>query len=318
MSSCKNLMPYKHMAKTKRPAVYPEKGHRPSLIPYIGGKSQLIGSIVPLIEYAVEHYQLDEYWEVCGGGARMLLNLPPTRLSKRVYNEYDESLCALFHCLTIPELTYELIEVLERQGVGEDVFLRAKQLKENCKVGDEGYDVVAAAACAYIVASQSRAAMQQIFNPCMLTPNRKQSYMNRIRTLHTFFTTTEGLVVRNENVLQLLREPRYWENCFLYIDPPYAPEEMCQDEHYSLNFTSNDHEQLVDLLLKLPNAKIALSGYDTPIYQRLVDHGWKKMFLKSVHVPSAVVGRYQDEYLWINFDIPNHLEEQVSELRMES
>jgi site-specific DNA-adenine methylase len=303
--------------KAKRREVYPEKGHRSSLIPYVGGKSQLVGNIVPIIEYAIEHYNLDELWELCGGGSRIILNQPPTRLSKRVYNEIDESLCALFYCLTIPELTYELIEVLERQGVGEDVFLRAKQLKENCKVGDEGYNVVTAASAAFIVATQSRAAMQTRFSPDILTPNRRKNYMNRVRTLDRFLTTTEGLVVMNEDVLQLLRQSRDWSRSFLYIDPPYTPNEMSTDLHYNSNLSTAGHEELVELLLQIPHAKIALSGYDTPLYQKLVDRGWRKLFLKTVHVSSAATGRYQDEYLWINFSIPLTLEELVCEFKVE-
>jgi site-specific DNA-adenine methylase len=304
--------------KPKRRHVYPEKGHRQSLIPYVGGKSQLLGSGVPIIEYAIEHYYLDEYWEVCGGGARFLLNLPPSKLSKRVYNEIDESLCALFYCLTKPELTYELMEMLERQGVGEDVFLRAKQLKENGKVGEDGYDVVTAASSAFIVATQSRAAMLTAFSPPILTPSGRKRYLNRVRTLDRFLTTTKDIVVMNEDVLSLLSQSRDWSNSFLYIDPPYTPDQMSQDDHYSVNWSNADHERLVDLLLENQQAKIALSGYDSPCYHRLErDGGWEKLFLKTVHVSSAVTGRYQDEYLWINFEIPASLEETVCSLRIE-
>ncbi|XID95441.1 DNA adenine methylase [Paenibacillaceae bacterium WGS1546] len=304
--------------KAKKREVYPEKGHRASLIPYVGGKSQLIGTVLPIIEYAIEHYNLEEYWEICGGGARFLLNLPPSRLSKRVYNEIDKSLCALFYCLTKPELTYELIEVLERQGVGEDVFLRAKKLKETGKVGDEDYDLVTAAACAFIVAMQSRAAMQTVFSPSILTPSSRKNYMNRVRTLDRFLTTTKDIVVMNEDVLQLLSQSRDWSKSFLYIDPPYTPDQMRQDDHYSVNWSNADHERLVDLLLEnRQQATIALSGYDNPVYQRLVEDGsWRKLFLKTVHVSSSVTGRYQEEFLWINFPIPLALEEQVCEFRI--
>ncbi len=90
---------------------------------------------------------------------------------------------------------------------------------------------------------------------------------------------------------------------------------MVLQSHYGeRSWTQADHESLVERLL-LTNMKVALSGYDNTCYKKLEEHGWKKLFLKEVFVSSSTVSkRRSDEYLWINFEIPSSLEEQVCEV----
>lgn len=59
--------------------------------------------------------------------------------------------------------------------------------------------------------------------------------------------------------------------------------------------------------------KVALSGYDNRVYDRLVEAGWRKLYLRRQHISSSgSVGRFNDEYLFLNFNIPSSLEDQVS------
>lgn len=297
--------------------VYSEKGHRDSAIRYIGGKSQLIQNIVPIIEFALEHYQLKKVYELFGGGARTLLNLRPSGIEERVYNDLDEGLADLFRCLSEPELLYDLIELLDDLGVGEDVFFQAKEQRENKKSGDAGYDLLTSAANTYITITQSFIARQKIFDTSLLKPNAKRNYIKRVRSLHEFLTTTEGITVTNRNALDILGEDRDWNNCLLYLDPSYFPTSMKSNNHYTYNLTVEEHEILIDRIIYIGNnfrALIVLSGYDNHVYERLVQAGWSKLFLKSVHVPSSGNGRHQDEFIWFNFWIPDALEEEVCEL----
>ena len=69
------------------------------------------------------------------------------------------------------------------------------------------------------------------------------------------------------------------------------------------------HEELVDLLLTI-KGKALLSGYDHPVYDRLVDNGWTKILLGEFAKSSGfnkpgnkkTVGA---EVLWINYSITN-------------
>lgn len=294
-------------------------GHPSSVIPYIGGKFNLIDHIVPIIEYAAKTYSLHSYYEMCGGGARMLLNLPVNLFSYRDYNEIHLGLCNLFACLGLKPEVYELIALLENLGVGEDVFLRARHaLDYESRMISEGHSFrlerVESAAYTFILAMQSRAGdMTSTFDLSRLSDeSRLRSYFKRVSELDLFYPTLSDVEVVNGDVFKLLDWVGGDKKAFGYLDPPYTPDSMLIDRHYGKHsWTMRSHEQLVDILLGV-QMKIALSGYDSRVYDRLVEAGWRKIYLRRQHISSSgAVGRYNDEYLFLNFDIPSSLEDQV-------
>jgi len=298
---------------------YDTERHASSVIPYIGGKSALIDCIVPIIEYCADAYRLNSYFELCGGGGRMLLNLDQTLFQHRLYNDMDLGLCKLFACLGDRDDTYALIALLEELGYSEEVFHQAQQARdfESRMLArgrmDYELDRVTAAAYTFILATQSRAADMVKFDKArVLDQSRQQAYFQRVRMLDRFYPTLRDVEVTQSDCRELLSLYGGRGDAFAYLDPPYVPEKMQLDDHYgSRSWTVADHEQLVDILLDT-NMKVALSGYDNECYAQLVVAGWRRLYLKDVHVSSAATGRRQDEYLWINFDIPVSLEDRVS------
>ncbi len=279
-----------------------------SVISYIGGKSQLIDHIVPLIEYAAQAYDLNSYYEWCGGGARMLLNLPITLFETRWYNEADLGLCQLFACLGDRKYIYDLQALLEEWGIGEEVFRRAKHAREHGHLG-----MVEGAACAFVVAMQSYAASGSSFDTSLVSDKKRaRSYSRRIDELDLFYGTLADVKVTHGDCFELLGHGGN-DKALVYLDPPYTPTEMASSDHYAdRSWTSEDHERLVDLLLQT-DMLVALSGYDNLIYQRLEEAGWRKIFLKEVSVSSSTTSRLRSrEHIWMSFDIPSTLEEQVS------
>jgi site-specific DNA-adenine methylase len=284
-------------------------GHPASVISYIGGKSALIGSITPIISYCAQAYGLKGYYEMCGGGARMLLSLPPALFAYRSYNEMDLGLCKLFACLGSKEFLYDLMALLEELGCGEDAFLQAKHAREfeKCMLAQGRADcelgMVEGAAYAFIVAMQSRAADCETFDSSRVTDRKRlRSYFKRVRELDLFYPTLAGVEVTLGDCRELLDLLRGRDDAFAYLDPPYTPKEMVLSDHYGdRSWTFGDHERLVDRLLTA-NMKVALSGYANECYARLEAAGWRRLYLKRVHVSSAATGRWNDEYLWINFE----------------
>lgn len=296
-------------------------GHPHSVISYIGGKSQLISNIVPLIIYAANTYNLSSYYELCGGGARMLLNLPTALFQHRSYNDMDRGLCSLFACLGDKRYLYDLMAMLEDLGVGEDVFLRAKHAREyeaqmQSQGSDFGLGIVTSAAYAFILAMQSRAADMESFDFSRVKDQKRlRSYFKRVRELDLFYPTLEDIEVTHGDCRELLKLLNGKDGVFAYLDPPYTPEQMVLKDHYGArSWTLDEHDRLVDLLLKTSGVMMALSGYDNPCYDRLVSAGWRKLYLKNVFVASSSEARRRnDEYLWINFDVPDSLLDQISE-----
>lgn len=296
-------------------------GHPHSVISYIGGKSALIPNIVPIITYAAQAYGLTHYYEMCGGGARMLLNLPINLFEHRLFNDLDRGLSALFCCLGSKEYLYDLMALLEDLGVGEEVFLRAKHAREyEARMLSQGsdfrLDIVTSAAYVFILAMQSRAADMETFDFSRVKDQKRlRSYFKRVRELDLFYSTLADIEVTHGDCRELLKLLNGRDDAFAYLDPPYTPDQMVLKDHYGArSWTLVAHEQLVDLLLDTSGLKVALSGYDNPCYDRLVSAGWQKLYLKNVFVASSSEARRRnDEYLWINFDIPASLLDQISE-----
>src|SRR5690606_18440067 len=76
--------------------------------------------------------------------------------------------------------------------------------------------------------------------------------------------------VLNGDVFELLDGVGGDESAFGYLDPPYTPDCTLIHKHYGdRSWTMADHERLVDKLLGV-RMKVALSGYNSPVYDRLV------------------------------------------------
>ena len=74
---------------------------------------------------------------------------------------------------------------------------------------------------------------------------------------------------------------------------------------YEYELQNKDHEELVDLLLKI-KGKAILSGYNHNIYNRLIENGWRKIFLGEFNKScmKAEDGKKDkgQEFVWINYD----------------
>ena len=67
-----------------------------------------------------------------------------------------------------------------------------------------------------------------------------------------------------------------------YCDPPYVPDTR-KAKKYDHEMTEADHIDLVDLLLNI-KGKCVLSGYPSPVYDRLTEAGWiRKEFNTACH-----------------------------------
>lgn len=89
---------------------------------------------------------------------------------------------------------------------------------------------------------------------------------------------------------------------FIYSDPPYVKSSRrSQRDLYRFEYTDQDHIKLLTLLKSLP-CKIMVSGYWSDLYEKMLA-GW------TVYTYQAQTrgGRMANEYLWMNYEIPNKL-----------
>ncbi|WP_312753495.1 DNA adenine methylase [Rummeliibacillus suwonensis] len=273
-----------------------------SVIPYIGGKYYLIDEIVPIIEWCASEYSLRNYFELCGGGARMLLNISPTLFQHRLYNDIDLGLAKLFACLRDPILTHQMMKKLLDLGYSEETFVQAQKL-----YNDEHTDLVTAAAYTYLVAHQSRAGNMNSFNK---NGQDNPYYFSTIYGLQSYSVILKGIDVSCGDALTLLEENNHREDSFCYLDVPYVTEsKLIKGATYAAEKEKPfDHEGMVNSLLST-EMKVALSGYSNHhFYDRLEENGWRKLFLKDQFIASSsTTGKTASEYLWINFRIPKYI-----------
>lgn len=84
------------------------------------------------------------------------------------------------------------------------------------------------------------------------------------------------------------------EKAFVYLDPPY----LSGGEHYQFTLNQDEHYELINWCLNT-RAKIALSGYADPIYDRQLSD-WRRITIaaQNNHRQS------REEILWLNWRTP--------------
>jgi len=89
-------------------------------------------------------------------------------------------------------------------------------------------------------------------------------------------------------------------NELVYVDPPYVPETRRRARVYTHDYTLEDHERLLKLLVGLP-CKVLLSGYANPLYEEQLRDWSIHSFMAATHAGP------RRETLWFNFERPRTL-----------
>lgn len=89
----------------------------------------------------------------------------------------------------------------------------------------------------------------------------------------------------------------------IYVDAPYHPETRRRLRVYRHDYTPEDHEHLLALLVQLP-CKVLVSGYPHRLYDEMLK-GWNvRSFRAKTHVD------VRQEKLWFNYEPPQVLHDE--------
>ena len=136
------------------------------------------------------------------------------------------------------------------------------------------------------------------FNPLVRRGCSKSisHYFSAIDNLEKIYSRLQHAVIENRDIFELI--DKYDEvDTFFYLDPPYVQSTRKSGQRYAEEFEDDLHIKLVDRVLNL-KGKCLISGYDSPIYDKLVENGWHKYEFDSVNAMSEAV-----EVLWYNYDL---------------
>lgn len=232
-----------------------------SLIRWAGGKGKQLNDLLPLIP------QTRIYVEPFGGGCSCLLNRERSEIE--VYNDLDGALVNLYEVIRGEDSFGEFRRLVDLMPYSREVF-------EQCFDFDAIADPVRRAVAFYTYLGQSfsgkRLARQSEWSRAKVD-NVASAWFRKQDKLVYIHERVKGIQIECRDALDILKEWDTDETTF-YCDPPYILESRKKKKYYAVEPGDQYHEELVDVLLSVRGA-VVLSGYDHPIYHRLVeDAGW--------------------------------------------
>jgi len=237
---------------------------------YIGGKSKLLDKLLGLFP---EH---NTYVEAFAGSAVVLLNKKPSAIE--VLNDKDEHLINFFRTLRDEESLNKLLFLLENTPNSRQEYYAIKEMF----IKKDWRDNVEWAYLWYTLASMSFGGRFLGGWGYHVTGNypATKRYRDRFVNLEPIRTRLLYVQIENDSYDKILA--RYDSpDTLYYLDPPYITEAQVNEScGYCYTMKSEEHVQLVELILKL-EGKVVLSGYQHDLYKdNLEGNGWKRFDYK--------------------------------------
>ncbi len=267
---------------------------------WYGGKYSHLDFILPNLPEDSVHF-----CDVFGGSAAILLNRKPSQIE--TYNDIDSELVNFFETLRNQEA--KLTKAISLTPFSREELMKA------CRP-EVGLTKLERARRFYVRARQTRTGLAQTSTEgrwahCVLTSRAGMAgavsrWLGGIDGLSEIVQRLQRVQIENAPALEVIE--RYdTENTLFYLDPPYVHDSRNDTRAYGREMTDDEHIDLADMLRAI-RGKAVISGYRTPLYDKLFD-GWKRIDAPVKLCNSSKSGR--QESLWINFN-PERPEIQTS------
>lgn len=270
--------------------------------PWYGGKAYYA-------DWLIERFPRHRvYIEPFGGAANVLLRKSASPVE--VFNDLDARVVGFFRVLRDRSGFEELVRRLHLTPYARAAF---EEVLAEGDDGDAGDDDVARAAAFFVRCRQSIGglgmsklypshwAMSLRTRRAMAEPVSK--YLSAIEGLEEVATRFRSVAVERLPAVELIRKydpPRADDDVFFYCDPPYVPATRHggRASTYGAEMSLEEHEGLLDAVLAV-NAKVMLSGYAHPLYDRRLG-AWRREELQvKTHLTNS--GEARTEVIWCNY-----------------
>ncbi len=240
------------------------------MIHYIGGKFRMVPHIAELLKATGRTLLVD----VFGGSGAVVMN---AGFRKRVYNDLDGDLVAMFRVVADREQRRELLHRAKHTPPSRQIFDEYRAIYRRGGFSFRAItDPVDRALATFYLGSFSfggklRSGGFQI-SPSDREPIKEVSrWHNRVKDLSKLGKFWMGTVIENLHYQEIIRIYGKKAQSVLYCDPPYVGTE----KHYSVNFSDADHVFLAHQLSDIP-APVVVSYYDVPLVRELYpEPTWK-------------------------------------------
>lgn len=267
------------MSKTIRP---PVKIH--------GGKRYLASWIV---SHFPDDYMKLTYGEPFAGAGSCLLNKMPS--ANEWLNDADEGMMAIWFALR--DTPYQFMGRLNGIKYCEDAF--------NCALIAESsnLDGIELAVNEFVLRRMSRGGLKTAFawsdRQRGGMPGDVNAFLTIIEQLPRISQRIQGVELYNAPAMKAIEHLNDANN-LIYCDPPYLSTTRTSKNTYEHEMTEEDHIELAKALRSL-KAKVALSGYPSPLYDDLFKDWRCETRLVANHSSQQKKKQHRQECLWLNY-----------------
>lgn len=260
------------------------------LVKIHGGKGYLTKWLASYCPKKVTDMRL---FDIYGGAGTFLLRMP--RCRAETYNDIDPDLFNLVWI--VANRGEEFIQAIKKIDYSEQNF--------KLYLESEPTDVLEKSVREAVIRRMSRGGLMNAF-----------SYSERLRggipgdtnawntwrngVLPKIVERFQGVTIRNQDGVEILLNDANTSDSFCYIDPPYLHSTRTAKKAYRNEMTEEQHKIMLSMAVE-SKAKIMISGYDSPLYRKMLK-GWK-MHCKPMpnHSSQAKNKESRVECVWLNY-----------------
>jgi len=249
-----------------------------------------------IIDQFPENYEELDYCEPFCSGASVFLNKLPSE--EETISDVDRGVICIFKALR--DEPKEFIGRIRRIKYTENTFKRALRVSQT-----EIKDYVDKAVNEYVLRRMSRGGMKKAFAWSDRMRGGQPGDVNAWQTMYKQLPLIANRVKNTTILCTSFKDVvKIWddENMLIYLDPPYLPSTRSEGSRsvYDHEMSVDDHIAMLNFA-KSARAKILISGYASPLYNRHLSE-WK-CIRKDMpnHSSQSKKKDRRIEYLWRNY-----------------
>ena len=262
-------------------------------IRYFGSKGTFYNK---LLEYFPPKDSYDMYIEPFGGSYTMGLTATLPDKVCEIYNDKEKNVYSLYKVLQDKELFEQFKQLCDLSTYNEYY----RQLYKEALKKEELSDLLRAFYFFYVNHTSHNGVGGFSINPIIRRGMAKSvsdmlSCIDRLPELHQRLSR---VIVTNKDGIDLVNKYNT-SNVFLYLDPPYV-QSTRTSARYIEDMDDETHNRLIDACIG-SKAKILISGYDNPLYDRLTDSGFTKYQFDVNTIGADKKPKVKVETIWKNY-----------------
>lgn len=256
---------------------------------YVGGKTRLAPQIIALFP---KHHT---YVEVFGGAGAILFKKSPSACE--IFNDINSDIVNLYRVLQDPDKSKRLKDLLTNTLYARGEWERARDILRQGIFHDD----ISRAWAWFVAYNQSHGGVISKTRGgwgYARVVSRVRGYRSRIDNIDNLTNRLSLVQIECIDCLDILQRYDH-ANTLFYCDPPYVHETRNKSsrDSYAHEMTDDDHRAFVDTLLNIEGEAI-ISGFENPIYDPLLDHGWRKQVENIPVTFTTTNSPFANEVIW--------------------